>query len=96
MLKLFHKVAIAEGISLLLLLGVAMPLKYALGLPEAVKFVGRVHGALFMAYVALLGPVASECGWSLRRVLVVFIAASVPFAAFYVDRSASVRNPSGT
>ena len=45
-----------EGVSYLLLLGVAMPLKYAFGLPLAVKIVGMAHGVLFLAYCALLVP----------------------------------------
>ena len=49
-----------EGVSYLLLLGVAMPLKYAFGLPLAVKIVGMAHGVLFLAYCALLVPCLSE------------------------------------
>jgi integral membrane protein len=41
-----------EGISLLLLLGVAMPLKYLFALPLAVRIVGSVHGILFLALLS--------------------------------------------
>jgi integral membrane protein len=45
-------VGFVEGVSFLLLLGVAMPLKYAAGMPEMVFWVGLAHGVLFMLYVA--------------------------------------------
>ena len=44
-------IGIAEGISFLVLLLIAMPLKYFMQMPEAVKFVGWVHGALFVAFI---------------------------------------------
>ena len=47
----FRMVAIAEGISFLVLLGIAMPLKYILDVPEAVKVVGWIHGALFVTFI---------------------------------------------
>ena len=43
-----------EGTSFLLLLGIAMPLKYMMDIPEAVKYVGMAHGALFIAYILVL------------------------------------------
>ena len=52
--RLFSTIALVEGISYVLLLGIAMPLKYFLDMPLAVKVVGWAHGVLFMAYVVLL------------------------------------------
>ena len=56
-----------EGVSYLLLLGVAMPLKYAFGLPLAVKVVGMAHGVLFLAYCVLLVPCMSKWKWKMGR-----------------------------
>ena len=74
-----------EGASFLILLGVAMPLKYALGRPEAVRVVGWAHGLLFMLFLLALFHAASERGWPLRRVAAGFIAAVVPFGTFVFD-----------
>ena len=51
---MLRKISLAEGISYLLLLGIAMPLKYWAGLPLAVKIVGSIHGALFVVFCAAL------------------------------------------
>ncbi len=74
-----------EGISFLLLLFIAMPLKYYMDLPEAVKFVGWAHGVLFMAYaVALLGAI-SPMKWNWFKVCIAFAASLIPFGTFIVD-----------
>lgn len=84
--KQFRYVGITEAISFLVLLGVAMPLKYIYGIPEAVKFFGWAHGVLFMAYVAQLMYLSNQLKWDMGRVSVYFLAALLPFAPFYVDR----------
>ena len=56
-------VGILEGISFLVLLGIAMPLKYLAGQPEAVKVVGWAHGALFVLYVGAVMQAALAHGW---------------------------------
>lgn len=75
-----------EGISYLLLLGVAMPLKYVAGMPMATKVTGWAHGALFVILIALLLHVWVERSWPLRRVAMVFAAALLPFGPFLIDR----------
>jgi integral membrane protein len=75
-----------EGISFLVLLGVAMPLKYFAGMPEAVKIVGWVHGLLFMAFVAFLLVAHGEKRWPLSFTGLVFLAALLPFGPFIIDR----------
>ena len=50
----FRMTGLAEGVSFLTLLCVAMPLKYFMGIPEAVRVVGLIHGILFLLYVGLL------------------------------------------
>lgn len=79
--------AFLEGISFLLLLFVAMPLKYWAGLPIAVRIVGMVHGVLFLAFVGALFQVALERGWSPRRWGLAFLSSLVPFGTFAFDRS---------
>lgn len=86
-LRLFRLIALLEGLSFVLLLFVAMPLKYLLHQPLAVRVVGMTHGVLFIAYVVLLVQVASEQGWPLRRALLGFVASLLPFGPFVFDRS---------
>lgn len=78
-------VAFLEGVSLLLLLGIAMPLKYMAGLPEAVRIVGMAHGVLFVLYVLLVIQVAIERSWSWKKVILSILASIVPFGTFYAD-----------
>ena len=78
-------VAMIEGVSLLLLLGIAMPLKYWAGMPEAVKFVGWAHGVLFVAFCLLLPYTMWVARWSILKGAMVFIAALVPFGPFLID-----------
>lgn len=75
-----------EGVSFLVLLGIAMPLKYAWDMPMAVKIVGWTHGMLFIGFAALLIYAMILARWSLRRGALVFVAALVPFGPFLIDR----------
>lgn len=78
--------ALVEGVSFLVILSVTMPLKYALDLPEANRYVGMAHGLLFVAYVAYLGWLWAERRWP-ARVLGWGLAASVvPLLVFWVER----------
>jgi integral membrane protein len=80
-------VGLVEGVSYLVLLGVAMPLKYFAGVPAAVKSAGSAHGLLFVLYVMALGAVAFERRWSLLRTTLFFAASLVPVATLVLDRS---------
>jgi len=75
-----------EGISYLVLLGVAMPLKYSFGFPEAVKIVGMAHGVLFVAYCLLLAVCMKKFAWTLKFGVYLFIATLIPFGTFVTDR----------
>jgi integral membrane protein len=86
-LKRFRVVALLEGLSFVILLFVAMPLKYLADLPLAVRIVGGVHGLLFVAFVGALFQVAVERGWPVRRWLTAFASSLVPFGTFWFDRS---------
>ena len=82
----FRLVALLEGISFILLLFVAMPLKYIYGMPEAVKIVGMAHGVLFIGYVTLQAMAAMEHEWDLKTNALFFLASLVPFGTFVTDR----------
>lgn len=75
-----------EGVSYLLLLGVAMPLKYMAGRPEAVTWVGSLHGALFVAFCAALSQVHFSRRWPLTRTLLAFLSSLIPFGTFLLSR----------
>ena len=85
-LKRFRYTGIAEGISYLLLLFAAMPLKYIFGYAIAVKIVGMLHGLLFIAYVLLLALAAREYQWQIRYVIKLFIASLIPFGTFFTEK----------
>lgn len=82
----FRKISLAEGTSFLVLLLIAMPLKYLADMPLMVKYVGWLHGLLFILYVFQLLYLASELKWKLTRVLSYFIAALLPIAPFVVEK----------
>jgi integral membrane protein len=91
----FRKIAIAEGISFLLLLGIAMPLKYAAGIPEAVKICGWIHGALFITFLALALEVKMELNKNFAWFAKAFLAAIVPFGTFVFDKSLKKEQQAG-
>ena len=86
-LRHLRLVALLEGSSFLVLLFIAMPLKYLAGLPLAVRIAGSVHGLLFMLFLAALYRAGRRRDWPLRRSLLAFVAAIVPFGTFVFDRS---------
>ena len=82
----FRKIAMIEGISFLLLLFIAMPLKYAANMPMAVTIVGSIHGALFIAFMIWMYLVYDQynknTGWMAKA----FVASIVPFGTFVMDK----------
>ena len=82
----FRRVAFAEGMSYLILLFIAMPLKYGLNMPMAVKYVGWAHGVLFVAYIVVGGLAAIKAKWSLPFTIIAFVASLVPFGTFWLDK----------
>ena len=83
--QFLRRVALIEGISFLVLLGVAMPLKYFAGMPGAVKVVGWAHGVLFVVFCAALLQTMVVAKWSIGRAALVFVASLVPFGPFVID-----------
>jgi integral membrane protein len=82
----FRKVALWEGVSFLLLLFVAMPLKYWGDMPKAVTIVGGVHGALFVAFAALAIWVKEEHNKNLKWLAGSMVASILPFGTFVLDK----------
>jgi len=78
-------IALIEGVSFLVLLGLAMPLKYIFGIPEAVKIVGWLHGVLFILVLVFLAQVMISFRWPILRGGLVVLAALVPFGPFLID-----------
>ena len=79
-------VLLVEAISYLVLLGIAMPLKYWYGKPMAVRVSGMIHGVLFLLMIWLLLRAYFEAKWSRRRVWLVVAASIVPLWPFAMDR----------
>ena len=82
----FRKTAFAEGVSFLVLLFIAMPLKYLAGMPMAVTIVGSLHGILFVAFFILMWEVKQQYrkdwNWTAKAALASFL----PFGTFVMDR----------
>lgn len=83
----FRIAALLEGWSYLILLFIAMPLKYAAGMPLAVRIVGSVHGLLFITFIIALYRVFVARNWPLRRAIRGFLFSLAPFGAFVFDGS---------
>ncbi|WP_300664062.1 DUF3817 domain-containing protein [Fluviicola sp.] len=76
-----------EGISLLILLFIAMPLKYAFHFPDLAKVMGTVHGALFLLFIFNTLSVGVEYQWKFKTTTwKVLLACMIPFGTFYIDR----------
>lgn len=86
LINLFRITAFLEGVSYILLLGIAVPIKYALDDPTYVKLLGMPHGILFIAYIILAIMLSSELKWNNKILFYVLVASIIPFGTFYVDR----------
>ena len=85
-IKIFRFVAIAEAVSFLILLCIAMPLKYYAGFPEAVKFAGMMHGLLFVAYIVLAWETMNKLNKNWNWFLMAIVYAIIPLGAFYMEK----------
>ncbi len=80
------KVGFAEGVSFLVLLFIAMPLKYMAGMPTPVRIVGMLHGILFIGYAIALLQASLIYKWSFKKVVIAFLLSFLPFGTFYLER----------
>lgn len=86
LLHRFRIIAIAEGVSFLILLLIAMPLKYFFHFPQAVKMFGWVHGALFVAFIYFAFEVFTTFKKNFLWLLKAFAAAFIPLGTFVFDK----------
>jgi len=77
---------LVEAVSYMLLVGVAMPLKYIWHMPKAVSVVGMIHGILFVIFCLALARAALAAKWPMGRTALVFAASLLPFGPFLLDR----------
>lgn len=85
-IKAFKVIGVFEAISYLLLLGIAMPLKYIWDKPEMVSSVGMAHGVLFIAYVAMAVYISTVLKWNAKTLFIVILCSMLPFGPFYADK----------
>ncbi|MFB1040149.1 MAG: DUF3817 domain-containing protein [Polaribacter sp.] len=82
----FRVISFLEGISYLLLLFIAVPIKYSQGDASYVKMLGMPHGILFMGYIVLAIVIQKQMQWNLKTIGIVILASVIPFGTFYVDK----------
>lgn len=75
-----------EGISFLVLLGIAMPLKYIWDMPQMVQMVGMAHGILFVLYVMGAIYMFKKLEWTVSQLFIAILCSVLPFGPFYVER----------
>ena len=80
-----HLAGLAEGISFLLLLGIAMPLKYLADIPQAVRIVGSLHGLLFIGYLLTVLMAVDAGKFDRTRIIMALLAAIIPFGPFWFE-----------
>jgi integral membrane protein len=78
-------IAFIEGISFLVILFITMPMKYMLGMGDANKSVGMLHGVLFILYVFAVIQTKIEYEWSIKKTLLALLASIIPFGTFWAD-----------
>lgn len=86
LLPLFRIVALLEGISYILLLFIASPIKWFYDDPQYVRLLGMPHGLLFITYVVMAVLLSKEMKWDSKSLRIILIAAVIPFGTFYIDK----------
>lgn len=84
--RIFKWISIFEAVSFLVLLLIAMPLKYIWEAPEMVRIVGMAHGLLFVAYIFGALILFKPLKWNLKILAIVCISSVLPFGPFYVEK----------
>jgi integral membrane protein len=83
----FRLIGYLEGLSFLILLGIAMPLKYVFDIPEPVTIIGGLHGFLFALYLIAIAVMTFLYRWRTLRSAAAIISAFVPFGPFIFERN---------
>lgn len=84
--KTFNIVSILEGLSYIMLLFIAVPIKYMQGNDAYVKMLGMPHGLLFVLYLVLAYLLKDKYKWNFKTLLTVWLLAIVPFGTFFVKK----------
>ena len=85
-IQTFRVISLLEALSFIVLLLIAMPVKYLLGNPELVRVVGMAHGILFVLYILSSFLFKNKLNWSNQILGVVILCSIIPLGPFYVDR----------
>ena len=85
MILLFRIIAFLEGLSYILLLFIASPLKWLYNNDAYVKILGMPHGLLFIIYLIMAVVIRPKFEWTNKTFIIILLAALVPFGTFYVD-----------
>ncbi|TMM30522.1 DUF3817 domain-containing protein [Polaribacter aestuariivivens] len=86
MKSIFRIVSFLEGVSYLLLLFIATPIKYLHGDASYVKMLGMPHGLLFMLYIVLAIVIQKQMNWNNKTLGIVLLCSIIPFGTFYMDK----------
>lgn len=85
-IKRLRTIALWEGLSLLALLFVTMPLKYLMDMPQPNYYLGMVHGLLFIIYVFYVIQAKMDFNWNLKTTFLALVASIIPFGTFWADK----------
>lgn len=86
MKNIFRVISVLEGVSYLLLLFIATPIKHFQGDESYVKMLGMPHGILFMLYIIIAIMLKKEMNWSNKTLGIVLLCSILPFGTFYMDK----------
>ncbi len=86
MIKLFKVIGVLEGLSLIFLLFVAMPLKYNFDKPIFVEITGLIHGFLFLGYISFVLYFFIIKEWGIKKSFFALLASIIPFGTFYFEK----------
>ena len=86
MINIYRLTAFLEGVSYILLLFIAVPIKYLLNEAVYVKILGMPHGVLFILYIVFSIIAKIKYNWNFRKFLVISLVSLVPFGTFYIDK----------
>lgn len=84
-LKLYRLIGFLEGISYILLLGIAVPYKYLGGNDIGVKLLGMPHGLLFIAYIGYSIHFYDRLNWKTSTLIYAVLASLLPFGTLIFD-----------
>ncbi len=78
-------ISMIEGLSLVMLVLLGVPMKYMFASPAMVKLIGPIHGGLFLLFILMAIISAAEYGWKFKTTAIVMLSSLIPFGCFYVE-----------